>query len=104
MQTAKPGIRCSDISKAMNTILQKSGLQNNSIGRMGHGIGLQVTEPPSIMQTDDTILQSGMIIAIDPCFEYAPNLMLVHEENILITNDGYERLTSRTPKNMPIIN
>jgi len=104
MQTAKPGMRCSDISNAMNTILQKSGLQNNSIGRMGHGIGLQVTEPPSIMQTDDTILQSGMIIAIEPCFEYAPNLMLVHEENILITNDGYERLTSRTPKNIPIIN
>ena len=104
MQTARPGMRCSDISNAMNTILKKSGLINNSIGRMGHGLGLQITEPPSIMQTDDTILQPGMVIAIEPCFEYAPNLMLVHEENILITSDGYERLTSRTPKNMPIIN
>jgi len=30
--------------------------------------------------------------------------MLVQEENILITNNGFERLTSRTPKKMPIIN
>ena len=104
MQNARPGARCSDISNAMIAILQKKGLLNNSIGRMGHGLGLQVTEPPSIMPYDNTILQPGMIITIEPCFEYAPGVMLVHEENILITNNGYKRLTSRTPRNMPIIN
>ena len=35
--------------------------------------------------------------------EYKPNIMLVHEEDILITKDGYERLTTRTPKLIPII-
>ena len=45
-----------------------------------------------------------MVIAIEPCLEYAPGTMLVHEENILITKDGFERLTSRTPKSIPIIN
>ena len=104
MQNARPGAQCSDISNAMIAILQKKGLINNSIGRMGHGLGLQVTEPPSIVPYDNTILQPGMIIAIEPCFEYAPSVMLVHEENILITNNGYKRLTSRTPRNMPIIN
>ena len=104
MQICKPGKSCSDISNAMLVILKNAGLLDNSVGRMGHGLGLQMTEPPSIMPTDNTILESGMVITIEPCFEYAPNLMLVHEENILITNDGYERLTSRTPKNMPIIN
>jgi len=104
MQICKPGKSCSDISNAMLGILKNAGLLDNSVGRMGHGLGLQMTEPPSIMPTDNTIIESGMVITIEPCFEYAPNLMLVHEENILITNNGYERLTSRTPKNMPIIN
>ena len=70
---------------------------------MGHGLGLQVTEPPSIHIEDKTILKENMIIALEPCFEYMPGKMLVHEENILITKNGYELLTSRTPKNIPII-
>ena len=45
-----------------------------------------------------------MILAIEPSLEYAPGTMIVQEENILITKDGYERLSSRTPKTIPIIN
>ena len=77
---------------------------SNNVGRMGHGIGLQLTEPPSIMAEDNTPLQENMTIAIEPCLEYAPGIMLVHEENILITSNGYERLTSRTSQTIPIIN
>ena len=104
MKNAKPGATCADVSNAMHSVLQKEGLSSNSIGRMGHGLGLQLTEPPSIMPNDSTVLQENMVITIEPCFEYAPGTMLVHEENILITKNGYERLTSRTPENIPIIN
>jgi Xaa-Pro aminopeptidase len=104
MKKAKPGATCADVSNAMHSILQKEGLASNSIGRMGHGLGLHLTEPPSIMPNDHTVLQENMVIAIEPCFEYAPGLMLVHEENLLITKNGCERLTSRTPQNIPIIN
>jgi len=103
MNSAKPGVTCADVSNAMLSILQKNGLSSNSVGRMGHGIGLQLTEPPSIMSNDNTVLQENMVIAIEPCLEYAPGTMLVHEENILITSNGHERLTSRTPQTIPII-
>ena len=104
MENAKPGATCADVSNAMLSILHKNGLASNSVGRMGHGIGLQITEPPSIMSNDNTVLQENMVIAIEPCLEYAPGTMLVHEENILITSNGHERLTSRTPQTIPIIN
>ena len=87
----------------MLKILNKNMPKNNDIGRMGHGIGLQLTEPPSIMIKDETILEENMVIAIEPCLEYAPGTMIVQEENILITKNGFERLTTRTPKNIPII-
>lgn len=103
LSIVKPGAKCSDISKTMLSVLQKAGLTSNNVGRMGHGLGLQLTEPPSIMNDDDTILEENMILTIEPCFEYKPNKILVHEENILITNNGYELLTSRTPKKIPII-
>ena len=104
METAKPGNTCADVSNAMSKILTKNNSISNSVGRMGHGVGLQVTEPPSIMKNDNTLLQENMIIAIEPCLEYAPGIMLVQEENILITKNGFERLTTRTPREIPIIN
>jgi len=102
-EKAKPGFTCADISNAMNSVLNKSNLSSNSVGRMGHGLGLQLTEPPSIMNSDITILKENMIITIEPCYEYSPGKMLVIEENILITKDSFELLTSRTPKILPII-
>ena len=104
MQSAKPGNTFADINNAMAKILEKNNPISNNVGRMGHGIGLQLTEPPSIMAGDNTPLQENMTIAIEPCLEYAPGIMLVQEENILITNNGFERLTSRTPQKIPIIN
>ena len=44
-----------------------------------------------------------MILAIEPSIEYAPGKMLVHEENILITKNGFELLTTRTSKSIPNI-
>ena len=103
LNKSKPGSTCAEINNAMINVLKKSDLKSNSIGRMGHGLGLQVTEPPSISPNDNTVLKENMIITIEPCFEYSPDKMLVHEENILITSNGYELLTSRTPVDMPII-
>ena len=100
----KPGFTCSDISNAMTSVLNKANISSNNVGRMGHGLGLQLTEPPSIMHNDNTILKENMILTIEPSYEYLPGKMLVIEENVLITKDGYELLSSRTPKLLPIIN
>jgi Xaa-Pro aminopeptidase len=70
---------------------------------MGHGLGLQLTEPPSNMPGDDTPLEPGMVMTIEPGMEYALGQMLLHEENVVITEDGAELLTRRAPRAMPII-
>ena len=103
-EKARPGYTCADISNTMNAVLNKYNTTSNSVGRMGHGLGLQLTEPPSIMNNDRTVLKENMILTIEPCLEYLPGTMLVIEENILITKNGFELLTSRTPKILPIIN
>lgn len=103
LEQAIPGSTCQDVSNAMLSILQRAGLTSNNVGRMGHGLGLQLTEPPSIMHNDKTILKENMIMTLEPCLEYTPGKMLVHEENILITKNGFERLSTRTPKTIPTI-
>ena len=101
LEIIKPGISCSEIYSK----LSQSLITNNvSIGRMGHGLGLQLTEPPSIMKNDKTLLEKNMIITLEPSIEMDENKILVHEENLLITKDSYKLLSTRTPENLPIIN
>ena len=103
LEIIKPGISCKEVYESLSKNLFLSNVKS-SVGRMGHGFGLQLTEPPSIMIDDNTILEKNMILALEPSIEIENDLMLVHEENILITQNGNRLLSSRTPKELPIIN
>ena len=103
LEIIKPGISCKEVYESLSKNLFSSNVKS-SVGRMGHGFGLQLTEPPSIMIDDNTILEKNMILALEPSIEIDNDLMLVHEENILITQNGNRLLSSRTPKKLPVIN
>jgi Xaa-Pro dipeptidase len=97
---ARPGATTDDLWAAMHAVLDAGGALGNNVGRLGHGLGLQLTEPPSNMPGDGTVLQPRMIMTIEPGMEYAPGKMIVHEENVVITQDGAELLSKRAPREM----
>jgi len=100
---AQVGSTTTDVYHAMNNVMQKGGAMGNSVGRLGHGLGLQLTEWPSNTATDNTILEPGVILTLEPGMEYLPGKEMVHEENIVITENGPEWLTNRAPEELPII-
>ena len=100
---ARPGATTTDLWRAMARVLEAAGSKGLNVGRMGHGLGLQLTEPPSNMPGDDTPLEPGMVMTIEPGMEYAPGRMLLHEENVVITEEGAELLTRRAPREMPVV-
>ncbi len=97
---ARPGATTTDLWRAMSKVLEDAGSQGLNVGRMGHGLGMQLTEPPSNTPTDETELVPGMVMTIEPGMEFTPGRMLVHEENVVITEDGCELLTRRAPREM----
>ena len=103
IKTAIPGATTNDIFNSMNKIIQDNGAIGNNVGRLGHGLGLQLTEPPSQRSGDKTIIKENMVLTIEPAMEYAPGKMLVHEENIIIQKDGAELITKRAPQEIPVI-
>ena len=100
---AQPGVPCAQVWLAMDSILRSAGSIGNTAGRIGHGLGLQLTEPPSLLADDYTVLQVGTVITIEPGMEFAPGRMMVHEENIAIREGGPEVLTIRAPQELPTI-
>jgi len=103
IKTAIPGATTNDIFNAMNKVIQDGGTIGNNVGRLGHGLGLQLTEPPSHRLGEKTVIKENMVLTIEPAMEYAPGKMIVHEENIVIQEDGAELITKRAPKEIPVI-
>ena len=97
------GNTTSDVYKVMNDIMQKGGALGNSVGRLGHGLGLQLTEWPSNTLMDNTPLEEGVILTLEPGMEYLEGKEMVHEENVLITANGPIWLSTRADENLPII-
>ncbi|MCP5072833.1 MAG: aminopeptidase P family protein [Rhodobacteraceae bacterium] len=99
MAAARPGATCSDLFNAMNR--QLGG--GSDVGRFGHGLGLQLTEWPSIASHDVTVMQPGMVMTLEPSIVIGPEKIMVHEENILITEGAPELLTRRAAQELPVI-
>ncbi len=100
---ARPGATTHQVWSAMWTVLEQGGALGNDVGRMGHGLGMLLTEWPSNMAGDDTVLLPGMVMTLEPGMEFAPRQLMVHEENIVIRESGPEWLTRRAPEDMPVI-
>lgn len=99
----RPGVRTCDIWKAMAEVLGMSKGSGGGVGRMGHGVGLRNTEWPSIMPGDETMLQAGMVLAIEPGIEFASGKMMLHEENVVVREKGAQLITRRAAGEIPIL-
>ena len=100
---ARPGATTDDVHRVMAAIIDAAGSLGNNVGRLGHGLGMQLTEPPSHMPGDGTVLTEGMVLTIEPGIEYAPGRMIVHEENLVVRAGPPDLLTRRAPREMPRI-
>lgn len=103
LAAARPGATCADLFRAMAAVLSEGGAGAGNVGRIGHGLGMVLTEWPSITADDRTELVPGMVLTLEPGLEYAPGRMMVHEENIVIREGGAELLTRRAPDVMPVV-
>lgn len=101
LHIAAPGCTTGELWQAMWSVLSQAGALGNDVGRMGHGLGMQLTEWPSIVPDGDVELRPGMVITLEPGMTFAPGKMMVHEENLVITDTGCELLHARAPAELP---
>lgn len=98
-RTAKAGTAAADLYFLAENMAQDAGLEaffmgtNQQAKFVGHGVGLEINEPPVLAPRSREILQSGMAIAIEPKF-VLPEIGPVGIENTyIVRNDGLEKIT-----------
>ena len=105
LAVAKPGKTPADLYAAMDKVLRPDASSGggDDVGRYGHGLGIQLTEPPSHTAWDHTELAANMVLTLEPSVVYGDGFLMVAEENILVTDHGAELLTTRVTRDLPVI-
>jgi Xaa-Pro aminopeptidase len=97
IEQIRPGLKASELARFCNAKLERLGFAfdlsiSGLASRVGHGLGMDVTEPPHIAEYDHTVLEAGMVIAMEPGVATEYGTFHV-EENIVVEPEGHQVLS-----------
>jgi Xaa-Pro aminopeptidase len=98
----RPGITAAAVHAIAREVVSESGYGAFSTHRSGQGIGLDDDEPPYLMPEDDTVLEAGMTLAIDPAI-HLPGLYGAHLEDVVVCTELGSRRLNQTPHLLTVV-
>jgi Xaa-Pro aminopeptidase len=98
LERVRPGASMAELFAAANEELARAGLADRNYAdhpakRLGHGIGLEQGEPPSINGIDETVLAEGMTLTVEPKF-MSDDGLVNPDDVVVVTADGHELLST----------
>jgi len=103
LDACKPGASTTTLYTLSQDIFTKHGVADLYLHSLGHGVGLDVHEAPRLASSHDTILKPGMVITIEPGLYLSNQFGVRIEDLVLITEDGYELLTTSSKKMISLV-
>lgn len=88
----KPGVPCSEIYAIARQIFENAGVAEHFNHGLGHGVGLQTHEAPSLSSRSKAVLKKGMVVTVEPGLYYPEWGGVRWEHTVAVTEDGAEVL------------
>jgi D-alanyl-D-alanine dipeptidase len=90
----RPGALAQDVDRAARTVIADGGFADRFVHRTGHGIGLEVHEPPYVVEGNETVLEPGTTFSVEPGIYLEGRFGVRIEDIVAVTADGVERLNT----------
>lgn len=100
-ESIRPGIRADEVWETFSRTF-KSHDMTPAIRFLGHGLGLSLHEEPFIAAHSQTVLEAGMVLAIEPIYRNGSTGFHL-EDNLIVTETGVENLTYRIGRELVIV-
>lgn len=99
LAAAKPGVRASDIDKAARDVITAAGYGDKFLHRTGHGLGIDIHEPPYIAANSEAVLAEGNVFSIEPGVYLSGDFGVRLEEIVVLRENGAD-IFSEMPRDM----
>jgi len=96
MSAAKPGVMAKEVDAAARNVITEAGYGKFFVHRTGHGLGIDIHEPPYITATSEVELDEGMVFSIEPGIYLQGRFGVRLEEIVILRTDGPEILSELT--------
>jgi Xaa-Pro aminopeptidase len=93
IDSVRPGVKAGAVDRRARTVLKQQGFDRYFTHSTGHGLGLEIHEPPRIGKGDQTVLEPGMTVTIEPGAYIEAFAGVRIEDTVAVTSSGCEVLT-----------
>lgn len=102
LKAARPGVMAKEVDAAARGVITDAGYGEYFVHRTGHGLGIDVHEPPYITSTSETVLEEGMVFSIEPGI-YIPGRFGIRLEEIVILREDGPEILSGLPRDVHVV-
>ena len=99
VEAVRPGVTCGEVDAAARGVLRKAGLADYFAHSTGHGVGIEIHEPPRIAKKQPMKLAAGMVVTIEPGVYIEGKFGVRIEDMVAVTETGGKVLTP-SPKTL----
>lgn len=99
----RPGVRASHLDRIVRERIYRAGYGQYIEHRLGRGVGLDIAEPPDLKEGDDTIIEAGMTLSVEPAVYISGKWGIQIEDSVHVKENGFEYLTVAPEPELPVL-